>query len=164
MPCFAWLPWIAPPQLVVGYGILFKIDESCIPNHIHARRPKGLEAEATEAHPTLEQKQAADPAETADDKATPAEGSAPPRLASLPAGPASEATAAPALAFPDTEIGVSFKGGQKQVRAQVSTQSLDSRAAEDGEEEEETASGRQHVWRTLPASRCHTRLQQPRSG
>ncbi|CAG8474247.1 7195_t:CDS:10 [Acaulospora morrowiae] len=40
--------FLPPVQLVYGYGLLFRLDEQSVPNHLHERRPLSIEEEAVE--------------------------------------------------------------------------------------------------------------------
>lgn len=46
--------YLPPVQLVYGFGYLFKMDDSCIGNHIHERRPLKLEEISQDKEATQE--------------------------------------------------------------------------------------------------------------
>jgi hypothetical protein len=46
--------FLPPTPLVCGIGLLFKIDESCIVNHLHERKAKGLDDDANNPSPSEE--------------------------------------------------------------------------------------------------------------
>lgn len=126
--------FLPPVQLIMGFGIMFRVDESCVAAHIHERRPRLEAGDAADEEPTPTQEDEEVAPEGGDD----ADGDDDDK-ADTPVAAAADVDAdndsEDEAAFPDTSVQSAFESSLRTPAAPAAADEYDGADSDDSSDE-----------------------------